>query len=391
MSEDVTPTVTPAVPDTDGAGSNPDAKLIELGLDPSKAMEIVEEYGVTTVEDLSFLTEEDLAALGVKAVQARKIVASLKPVAPTVDATAAVSSVSFEGILPAVPDDSSWLEMLKTGGVLKVDQSTVISAIRAALANRVGLFDLPAKLATAMEQFADENDEQVDAAFYKLRKQLTKRAYADVFAAIEGLDGSFVTEPRKRQLFERVNEYLWPAILDFYDQLKSWQETWMQQGANPAMMMAAMASMGGGGLALPPGMMQPPDTSALRDYADAVNDAVNRVFAGTGVQIASALAYDANQIKKTLEDPRLPSMIGVANRDQMLKQLGVSVSSTYPRLELNLTRFVLACMQAKDQPAGNEELQYYGTLYMLGSQIPWAELGGRGTSVTGIGGRTTRL
>lgn len=391
MSEDVTPTATPAVSDTDGAGSNPDAKLIELGLDPSKAMEIVEEYGVTSVEDLSFLTEEDLAALGVKAVQARKIVASLKPVAPTVDATTAVSSVSFEGILPAVPDDSSWLEMLKTGGVLKVDQSTVISAIRAALANRVGLFDLPAKLATAMEQFADENDEQVDAAFYKLRKQLTKRAYADVFAAIEGLDGSFVTEPRKRQLFERVNEYLWPAILDFYDQLRSWQETWQQGAANPAMMMTVIASMGGGGMALPPGVMQPPDTSALRDYADAVNDAVNRVFAGTGVQIASALAYDANQIKKTLEDPRLPSMIGVANRDQMLKQLGVSVSSTYPRLELNLTRFVLACMQAKDQPAGKEELQYYGTLYMLGSQIPWAELGGRGTSVTGIGGRTTRL
>lgn len=391
MSEDVTPTATPAVSDTDGAGSNPDAKLIELGVDPSKAMEIVEEYGVTSVEDLSFLTEEDLAALGVKAVQARKIVASLKPVAPTVDATTAVSSVSFEGILPAVPDDSSWLEMLKTGGVLKVDQSTVISAIRAALANRVGLFDLPAKLATAMEQFADENDEQVDAAFYKLRKQLTKRAYADVFAAIEGLDGSFVTEPRKRQLFERVNEYLWPAILDFYDQLRSWQETWQQGAANPAMMMTVIASMGGGGMALPPGVMQPPDTSALRDYADAVNDAVNRVFAGTGVQIASALAYDANQIKKTLEDPRLPSMIGVANRDQMLKQLGVSVSSTYPRLELNLTRFVLACMQAKDQPAGKEELQYYGTLYMLGSQIPWAELGGRGTSVTGIGGRTTRL
>jgi len=58
----------------------------------------------------------------------------------------------------------------------------------------------------------------------------------------------------------------------------------------------------------------------------------------------------------------------------MLKQLGVAVSATYPRLENNLTRFVLSIMGVKDQPAGNEELQYFGALYMLGSQIPWDQL-----------------
>ena len=149
----------------------------------------------------------------------------------------------------------------------------------------------------------------------------------------------------------------------------------MQGAGNPALMMSAlMAASGGGGMALPPGMMQPPDTGILRDNADAVADAVNRVFAGTGVQIAAALAYDASKIKGTLENLRLPALTGAANRDQMLKQLGVAVSATYPRLETNLTRFVLAVMRAKDQPSGNEELQYFGALFMLGSQIPGTSL-----------------
>ena len=378
MSEDVTPKseTAPAVDEVT-------EKMVAFGVAPETVAAVKDTLGVATLDDLALLTEQDLVDVGLKVVQARKLLAELRPPAPSVDAASVGATVSFDGILPSVPDDGSWLEALKTGGVLKVDQSTVISAIRAALANRVGLFDIPAKLANEMERFADENDEQVDPTFFKLRKQLTKRSYAEIFAAIDGLDGSYVTEARKRQLLERVNDRLWPAILTFYDQLKSWQEQWVQQGANPAMLLMAL---GGAGAAMPPGMLQPPDTSGLRDYADAVADAVNSVFAGTGVQIAGALAYDAVQIKKTLEDPRLPSMIGAANRDQMLKTLGVAVSSTYPRLELNLTRFVLAVMQAKDVPSGNEELQYFGTLQMLGSQIPWSELDGRGRMTTiGIG------
>jgi hypothetical protein len=43
-------------------------------------------------------------------------------------------------------------------------------------------------------------------------------------------------------------------------------------------------------------------------------------------------------------------------------------------------------MQLKDQPAGNEELQYLGALFMLGTQIPWDQLNKRGSGITGIGG-----
>lgn len=161
----------------------------------------------------------------------------------------------------------------------------------------------------------------------------------------------------------------------------------MQGASNPALIMAAMMGNTGAGVGMPPGMMAPPETGGLRDYADAVADAVNRVFAGTGRHVASALAYDASQIKKSMEDPRLPSLIGAANRDQMLKKLGVSVNATYPRLETNLTRFVLSTLQAKDVPAGNEEYQYFGTLYMLGSQIPWDQLGVNTGGYSGVGGR----
>jgi hypothetical protein len=280
------------------------------------------------------------------------------------------------------------LVALKAGGVLKVDQSTVISAIRAALAHRAGLFTIPDGLVTLMERFADENQEAVSPDFFKIRKQLTRRNYAEVFEAVEGLEGSYVTEPRKKQLFARIDENMWPAIIAFYAQLKSWQDAWMQGAANPAIMMSAMLTMGGRGGALPPGMMQPPDTGILRDTADAMADAVNKVFAGTGVQIAAALAFEATKIRETLENPRLPALIGAANRDQMLRQLKVAVSATYPRLETNLTQFVLSVMQLKDQPAGNEEVQYLGALFMLGSQIPWDQLSGdnSGGRITGIGG-----
>jgi hypothetical protein len=261
------------------------------------------------------------------------------------------------------------------------------------LAHRVGLFDIPDKLVVLMERFAEENDEQVDPEFFKLRKQLTRRSYADIFAAIDGFEGSFVTEARKKQLFSRLDQHLWPALTDFYSQLKGWQEAWMQGAANPAIMMSAMMGMMGGGAgALPPGMMQPPDTGVLRDHADAVNDAANKVFAGMGVQITAAVGYDATKIKESLENSRLPAMTGAANRDQMLRQLGVAVSATYPRLETNLTRFALAVLRVKDVPAGHEELQYFGALFMLGSQIPWDQLGAEGPRArpTGIGGHNAR-
>lgn len=290
-------------------------------------------------------------------------------------------------ILPQVPNDSSWLESLKAGGTLKVDEATVISAIKAALAERVGLFELPGKLAAAMEAFADTAQEQVDTRFFALRKQLTRRTYGDIFAAIDGLDGNFVTEKRKHNLIARINEHMWPAVLSYHGQLKSWIEAWQQGAANPGLLIPAIMQMMSGGShgAMPPSM-QPPDSGALRDAAETVNDDINRIFAGTGVVTTRALAYEASQIKITMEDSALPALVGAANREQMLRHLGVDVSSNYARLEVNLTKYVMGILNVKNVPGGNEETAYFGALYMLGSQIPWDQLG-QMSSISGGRGR----
>lgn len=287
-------------------------------------------------------------------------------------ATVIAATPSLEA-LPSVPDDEAWLATLKTGGELKVDSSTVISAVRAALAARSGLYDLPSALVERMESYAESLDEPVGEEFFKLRKLLTQRSYAEIFSAL-GIEGQFVSQRRKDTFVEKLNENLWPALLSFQGQLREWTEAWQQGMANPAAMMGAFAVMAGGG-AMPPGMMQPPATEGLRDYAEGVNDQVNRVFGGVGIPIARALAYDAHRIKQVLENPTLPLQVGAANRDQMLKMLGVDVSADYVRLERNLTRYMLGIMEYPKVTAGAEELGYLTSLLMLGSQIPWDKLG----------------
>lgn len=384
MARKPTTPVEADAPDTTAA--DPAARLKEFDIDDDTIGKIIDELGVETLDDLAKLNEADLVMVGLKPIPARNLLDALAPPAPVATDTATLGAATLD-ILPTALDDISWLEALRTGGVLKVDPSTVISTVRAALADRVQLYDVPKRLAAAMERFAEMSEEPVDPEFFRLRKQLTQRNYAEIFEAIEGLDGNYVTDGRRKELLDRMSSHFWPAITGFNSQLQAWQQLWMQGMANPGMLMIALASGSAGIGAMPPGLMQPPDTGVLRDQADEVNNALNRVFAGVGVPIAAALAYDATQIRKTLENPRLPTMIGAANRDQMLKQLDVGVSAIYPRLETNLTRFVLGTLQLKDVPAGNEELQYLAALFTLGTQIQWDQLGYGSTKLSGIGDR----
>ena len=275
-------------------------------------------------------------------------------------------------VLPAVPDDTSFLEMLKVGGILKPDKVDVIAAMRAGLANRVDLYDLPDTLVKKMESYAESVDEPCSEAFFEMLKVATARGYGDVLSAL-GVSGTFASEARKNKLLAKIDDTLWESFSDFHAQLKAWQEAWMSGAANPAMMSMAMAAMMGGGQ-LPPGMMAPPDASPVRDKAEAVINAINKVFSGPGIPVARALAYDALRIKSLLEDPRLPAQIGAANRDQMLKALGVSVTADYVRLERNVVKYALAIMELPNIASGNSEVIYLGALLQLGLSIPWAIL-----------------
>lgn len=366
------------------------AKLAEYGADTTAIESIINDLGVETVDDLSALEVADLTAVGIKLVKARKMVAdfSTPPAQTPVQTVAAAESRAitqgqFEALLPPVPNDDSWLNALKSGGILKVDDSSYIAAIRAALADRAGLYDVPAALAQAMEQYADETEEQVDPMFFSLRKSLTRRSYAEIFAAIDGLDGSFITDGRRKEFLSRIRSNLWPAIADSFRTLDSWYQAWRASFSDPSMLIAAISGGLGAGAGM--GMVTPPDTAQLHDAGDTLVDSVNRVFRGTGVQVAAAMAYDANTIRNTLETPGLPAMVGVKNRELMLKKIHANVSSNYVRLEQNLVKYVLGFVK-HDTVTSDVEVQYFAALWQLGTQINWGELNGRGAS--GIEGLT---
>ena len=109
--------------------------------------------GVESMEDLAYVSEEDLVSCGMKTIQARKLLAYLadkaKKAEPAPTATPTVIAPDL-AILPELPSDESWLTALKAGGVLKVNQDSYIAAVRAVYAERCGLYDAPKRLEEAM-------------------------------------------------------------------------------------------------------------------------------------------------------------------------------------------------------------------------------------------------
>lgn len=394
--EELTKIAPAAEPTAAASTPNPDldavcAKLGEYGADMAAIEHIINDLGVESIDDLSALEVSDLTAAGIKLVKARKLITEFSApaqAAPVQAVTAAESRAMAQGqletLLPPVPNDDSWLNALKSGGILKVDDSSYIAAIRAAMAERAGLYDVPAALAEAMERCADETEEQVDPTFFALRKSLTRRNYADIFAAIDGLDGSFITESRRKEFLTRIRTTLWPAITDSFRALDSWYQTWRASFSDPSMIIAAIGGGLGAGAGM--GMVTPPDTASLHDAGDTLVDSINRVFRGTGVQVAAAMAYDANTIRNTLEKPGLPAMVGVKNRELMLKKIHANVSSNYVRLEQNLVKYVLGFVK-HDTVTSDVEVQYFAALWQLGTQINWNELnGGSNVGIEGLTG-----
>lgn len=348
------------------------ARLTELGFTEEQIGKLAEQ-GVTSEEEMAMLGEQEVRDItGCNVITAKKVVKAFMPAPTEPDMTA--TSTAVQNVLPALPDDMSYLELLKTGGVLKIDRVNVISAMRAAIASDVGLYNLPDILIGRMEQFALEQEEPLGESFYKLQRQLTRRDYGEVLSAI-GATGSFVSDRRKKETLARLDAMLWPALRGFNDQLQMWINTWTQGASTPALI--AMAILPGAQGVMPPGMLQPPDSSALRDEGEAVINQINKVFAGTGIPVARALAFDAMQIRSVLEDPNLPSTVGAATRDQMLKTLGIDVGADYIRLERNASQFALAIMEFPKVAAGTDELSYLSAMWTLGSQIPWDRLGTR--------------
>ncbi len=355
--------------------------LVDIVGDPS-------DEALTVLDDVEAVPDADLKAafaeLKIPSGILNKHLSKLRgAVVSTANFSETATANAYDAILPAVPEDSSFLEILKTGGVLKVDTIAVLSAIKAAIANKLGLYDLPALIKNKMESYADSQDEPVTDDFYKLQKLVASRNYSEVLSALS-IEGKFMSEAKKTAFFIKVDQHLWSGLRSFHQQLTAWQESYQLTANNPGLMMSLLLGGKAGNQSLLSGaLMNPPETTGLHDEADAVINSINKVFAGVGVPVAKALAYDAAKIKEVLENPLLPASIGATNRDQMLKTLNIAVGADYIRLERNLVRYALGIMEFPKITSPDQEYPYLAALIQLGGSIAWDKLGFK--SLAGIG------
>ncbi|MFZ2310959.1 MAG: hypothetical protein WAW11_05455, partial [Patescibacteria group bacterium] len=252
----------------------------------------------------------------------------------------------------------------------------VISAIKAGFYKQVGIYDLVKKLSAKMDEFAKKQEEPNQPIYYELEKLLTEKQYGDILTAL-GVPGKFVNESRKAEFFVKLDSKLWTALKSFHNQLVAWQDTWIKSFSNPAMFSMTLAAQQSGS-PMPAGMMSPPQTTVLEAAAEEVINEINRIFAGNGIPIARALAYDATRIIGILENKDLPAQIGAANKDQMIKELGIGVGAEIIRMEKSLTQYALSIMSLSKVSAGKDQVAYLSAMLELGMSIPWDKLGTKG-------------
>ena len=352
----------------------------------AKALEeLIGEPGADALEalaDPAACTDDDLigALKGLKIPTAilRKNVQTLRGPKPVVEAPPVAPATAIFDILPQVDNDESFLAALKVGGTLAtgLNPTDVTAAAKAALADAAGMYDLPGIIAERMEVYAESLDQAVGPEFYSLLKLVKKRQYADILSAFE-LDASYITNARRDKLLGRLRTDLWSEMQSFHESLNGWVQTCQTGMMAPGMLVSQIVqavSPGANAGGLPAAMMAIPDTSPLLDAAEGFINKVNKIFAGTGVPVARAMAYEALTIKKILENPTLPAQIGAANRDDMLRLLGVSLSADYVRLEHSVVRYALSIIALPDRTPGQDLQNFLAALWQLGVSIPWDKL-----------------
>ncbi|MEI6378735.1 MAG: hypothetical protein WCO55_03680 [Candidatus Falkowbacteria bacterium] len=300
--------------------------------------------------------------------------------------TGGVSQASYS-VLPQLPDEASFLESLKIGGISKVSQADILSAVVAALANSVDIYDVPEKILVKMEEYAKTLDEPVKEDYYEMEKMITKQKYGDVLTALN-LTSNYVTEKKKNELLGNLDTILWPALHSFQSQLSAWQDSWVKSLNNPGMMVAIMTG-GMSGVKMPSGLMEAPDTASIRAAGEEVINKINKIFAGTGIPVARALAHNATRIMGLLNNPSLPVQINAPNKDVMLKMLGISVGAEIVRTEQSLKRYTMSILQLNSIGPDIEHM-YLSSLCQLGATIAWDNFNTTPGTRAGIGVNVNR-
>ena len=391
-----------------------------LGMEPTVVTEKIlaaklvgtpDDSGAETVVDSDAVSDSDLIAAfpdapkGTlkKGIKEMREVASPKqvPVAPT----APTPQRTFVDLLAPVPGDGkSMLVGLSLVQVGKIDRETVAAGVRAAIADRAGLFKVAGVLLEMMDEFVTKRaEEPAGQTYYDLEELIASENNADVLKLLK-VDSRFVSKARKQEFLGRIG-VLWEPARGFQQQLKSWYDSYLAVVGNPAMLMQGIAALASGAPMMGPGMMTAPETTQLHDGAQLVIQAINRAFAGRAIPAALALHFDAERINGFLTNPEVVRYTGCTNREELARLLaqklgtGAIVTPDYQRLEQVLVQFVLSVYEIDSRaPAGTpQELQYIAALYQLGQTIPWDKLFESGGKLrnghadpTPIGGRTRR-
>lgn len=356
-----------------------EAKFVTLVGKPSdKAADRLGSEKLSTFDDLAALFSDVPKAVLREAIDGlRDITVTITPVAAA--PVGANPSLGFSAaVLPVLPDDAMLLDVLKTGGVAKVDSIDVVAAAQVLLAEGLGVYGLEKTVSEKILVRYEELGEPCPQVYYDLRKEVNRRSYAEVLNAL-GASGTDMSDGAKNRLLVRVKP-LFGNLENFQKRLEAWWDQWMAQGQNPAMMMQAMMSIGSG-VANPFAQLaqQPPDTSIVITAQEGFIDACNGMFGGTGKVVARAMAADALATRKILENSDLVAAIGASSREEMLKKLGLSVSSDIVRANRDASQYILGVMDLNKKSSA-ELPSYIVALMSLGKQIPWDVLSGRAKS-----------
>ncbi len=358
--------------------------LAQYGVgDTALAVTKLDELGVECVADLAALSAEELVGVGLKLVKARKLLEALNSKAATAGGTSAarVSSVTTTSraeqintvVLPEPPNEESWLSSLRSGGVLKVGESTYLSAARAIIAAKLNVKDLIKRLCEEIEQTAVAQDEVVPQLYFDLRNRNLRRKYSEVFAVVGG--ASAITEAQRASTMRRIQERMVPALYRCHMAADAWLRTWIAS-TGPMMGAFAVGQQIGApiGMSIPPAFNSMPDVAPIRDACDELRDAVNASLSGVGPAAVTAIACEYRDLQEILNNDSLPAYLGVATREQMLKKLDIGVGASLIRMERDLVRLLLA-YASSDSQSPDQESSYYYACHMVGAQIPWNHLG----------------
>lgn len=353
--------------------------LTETALEAAKPE--LDKLGVESTGDLVVLRDEELASLGLKPAKARRMIEELKNRSDKGEAeTMADASAPAQAVAPTqmtllkqLPAEDAWLSSLKEGGILKVGQSSLNAAMRAAIADVVNVKAAMDKLCALIERHYEDDNSPVPQIYFDIKKESRRRGkYREVLDLINGGSGSGVTNAQRVKAVNNVRTILFPALYAGQQALTNWYKLY-----EASMVSNAYVNMGNMGGARMPGMLPPimqiPDMGVLRDAADAVRNAANRALAGTSSAAACTIAVDYKQIQEVLERPNLAAECGCASREQLLTKLGIGVPSSLIRMERTIVQYAVSFF-ASDEVEQAYEAYFWSELYNLGTQIDFNAL-----------------